>query len=130
MAAVLEVENRRLSDCGKIVQRLVFDWTSDGSGNASVAFSLTGFLLKMITDPAAGGSAPTDNYDITMIDEDGSDVLLDLGLNRDTANTETVYPVQTGATVPVFACGTVTFTVANAGSAKSGRAVAYVLQDV
>lgn len=123
----LNVENRKLTECGKLVQRLVFDWTSTAGGAADLAFSLKGFILKMVTDPTDG---PTDNYDITLIDEDGADVLIAQGADRDTTNTETVYPAQSNGAIPVFHAGNVTFTVANAGNAKSGRAIFWVVESL
>jgi hypothetical protein len=82
----------------------------------------------MITDP--GATAPTDDYDITLVDEDGIDALAGAGANRDTTNTEQVYPVASNAKVPVLLCGTHTFTVANAGNAKVGRAILVIAESL
>lgn len=113
----------------KMIERIHVSWTSDASGNADVAISdLYGYIIKLITDPAAAGSAPTDNYDITLVDEYGSDALEGAGADRDTANTETAFPAKASATVPAFVAGDVTFTVANAGNAKSGVAVFYIVE--
>ena len=103
-------------------------WTSDASGNADVALPMNGWLVKFVTDPSA--TAPTDDYDITLVDENGIDALTGLGANRDTANTEQVYPLVSGAATPIFLSGSHTFTVANAGNAKSGVAVFYVLNSL
>ena len=131
MAGTLTVtrDPRRMPNTNKTVERIVIDWTSDASGNADVSIpGLYGYLLKMVTDP--GSTAPTDDYDITLVDENSIDALAGAGANRDTANTEQVYPVASGAATPVFLCGTHTFTVANAGNAKVGRAVLYVVEDL
>jgi hypothetical protein len=114
----------------KLIQKIKVAWTSDASGNADTSIeNLHGFLVKMVTDPD-GSAAPTDNYDITLVDELGIDALADAGLNRDTANTEQVYPIATGAQTPVLLCGTHTFTVANAGNAKSGVAYLYIVESL
>lgn len=55
---------------------------------------ISGKLLALETNP--GAVAPTDNYDITLEDSDGIDVLEGVGGNRDTANTEKVPIVYSG----------------------------------
>lgn len=113
----------------KHVTKVIVDWTSDADGDADVAIkNLSGWLVKVVTDP--GSSAPTDNYDVTLIDEDGADALQSLCLNRDTSNSESVYTLVTGAATPVLLAGTHTFTVANAGNAASGRAVLYMVESL
>jgi hypothetical protein len=133
MAGTLTVtrDPRQAPNEGRQYERVVIDWVSSSGGAADVSITnLYGFLIKMVTDPAAGGSAPTDNYDITLVDENGIDALAGAGADRDTANTEQVYPTATSASVPVFLCGTHTFTVATAGDTKSGRAVLYIAESL
>ena len=48
------------------------------------------FLCSMETNP--GATAPTDDYDIVINTAGGADLLGGAGANRDTANTEIVYP--------------------------------------
>lgn len=121
---------RRAPNNGKPIERISVAWTSDASGNATGSIeNLYGFCLKLVTDPD-GSAAPTDNYDITLVDENSIDALAGAGADRDTANTEQVYPTASGAQVPAFLCGTHTFTVANAGNAKSGVAVFYVVESI
>lgn len=132
MAGTLTVtHSSRRGEGGKLVKKVHVAWTSDASGNADVAIEgLFGYLLKVVTDPD-GSAAPTDNYDITLLDENGADAAEGLLANRDTANIETVYPFVSGAPTPVFlAGGSHTFTVANAGNAKSGVAVLYILESL
>lgn len=224
---------RRAPNEGKLVERVVIDWTSNGSGNASLAVeNLYGWLIKVVTDPSAidvtevqtitfnnvpdagdfkltygaettnviafsdnaatvqtelrlltglssvtvsgnfttgfvvtfagvTGNAsaltitgntltkalaavtvtvtettpgdnqiPSDNYDVTLVDENSYDVLESAGLNRDLTNTESFYTVAAGAQTPVFLCGTNTITVANAGSGKSGRVCLYIVENL
>ena len=47
-----------------------------------------GRLIKMVTNP--GSPAPTDDYDIVINNQHGTDVLGGRGANRDTANNEEV----------------------------------------
>lgn len=131
MAGTLTVtrDPRRAPNEGKKIERIVIDWTSDASGNADVSIAnLYGWLVKFVTDP--GATAPTDNYDITLVDENSIDALAGAGADRDTANTEQVYPIASGAQTPIFLCGTHTFTVANAGNAKVGQCILYVTESL
>lgn len=98
-------------------------WTSTSGGAVEVKLpEIWGRVVRMVTDPAAGGSAPTDNYDVTLVDENALDVLGGTGADRDTANTEAISP-------GVYLAGQVTFTVANAGNAKAGVAKIYVVRE-
>ncbi len=108
-----------------VTDKITATWTSDASGDATGTIDLQGFLIKVITDPAAGGSAPTDNYDITLV-ADGIDMAGSQLIDRDTANNEMVYPVISGAACPVFLAGSHVFTVANAGNVKGGVAYLYL----
>lgn len=119
---------------GKVrgVRRVIASWTSDSSGNDSGTVKLVGTLVKAVTNP--GSAAPTDNYDITLTDDDGVNVLTACQrtlLDRDTANSEEVYFfVLDGAplaqSVHPVVCGNITVAVANAGSAKNGTISLYL----
>jgi hypothetical protein len=106
------------------VRKIVWAWTSDASGNADLAttYSYDGVIQRLVTVPAGGGSAPTDNYDIVINDGDGLDVLLGAGANRDTANPEQVASASLG----VVAGDRLTLQVSNAGNAKSGTVRLYI----
>lgn len=98
---------------------LTLTWTSDASGDATLVFQMQGAIVRMVTNP--GSTAPTDNYDITLVDPDGVDLLAAEGINRDTSTSEQVFPTNTP-----FHYGDVTFTVANAGDTKDGVCVLYL----
>lgn len=102
--------------------KVVIPWTSDESGNVTEnGVELPGgTLVKMRTDPD-GTDAPTDNYDITLLDADGLDVLGGAGANRDTANVEDAYPAAGTYFRPVIEGGTYYPTIAAAGAAKAGE---------
>lgn len=65
---------------------------ADGSVPNTTLSNLKGYLVKVITNP--GSTAPTDNYDIKLLDaEDATaDALDGLLADRDTANTEVELP--------------------------------------
>lgn len=104
-------------------KKVAFAWTSDGSGDATgtTSAAFDGKIEGLTTIPD-GVAAPTDNYDITITDADGHDVLLGAGANRDTANTEHV----TSASLAAVAGSKLTLTVANAGASKQGTAIVWV----
>jgi arginase family enzyme len=127
---VVETKSPRATPQGKRIDVRTIAWTSDASGDATAALSqLYGFILKLVTVPSAT-AAPTDNYDISLVDENGIDALGGAGADRDTANKEQVAPVLSGGQTPVFLCGDHTFTVANAGNAKSGTVILYIVESL
>lgn len=97
---------------GESVKVSKISWTSDASGNASAAVHLDGEVVRVVTKPTDG---PTDDYDVTILGEDGLDIMAGALANRDTTNAEAVVP-----SARVAHYGYVTVTVANAGNAKSG----------
>jgi len=109
------------------VKKIGFAWTSeDGGGDAGKAMKTTtkgysGEILRLVTAPS-GAVAPTDNYDIRILDEDGTDVLMGAGANRDTVNTEQVLASSLGC----VANDKLTLSIENAGDAKEGTAYLYI----
>jgi hypothetical protein len=83
----------------KVVVSFIAD-AADGSIPDTSLTNLAGYIMKIVTNP--GATAPTDNWDFVLNDSDGVDVLGGAGANRDTANSEQVYPTISGATIPVW----------------------------
>lgn len=119
--------------CG--VSKVIVDWTSDDTTGAvsGTTRKIVGRLIKGVTDP--GATAPTDNYDIAITDEESVDVLAACQstlANRDTANSEQAYflILDTAATPlaqslhPVV-CDKLTIAVTNAGNSKVGQLILY-----
>ncbi len=88
-------------------------WTSSDTGAATGTAYIDGAIVRVVTNP--GGTAPTDDYDLTIIDSDGVDLLAGEGANRDTSTSEQIFPTNTP-----FHNGIVTVTIANAGDTKDG----------
>tara|TARA_Y100000310_G_scaffold309531_1_gene353716 strand:+ start:3901 stop:4260 length:360 start_codon:yes stop_codon:yes gene_type:complete len=103
-------------------KKIVFAWTSSagGAADATTTERYDGKIVGLTTDP--GAAAPTDDYDVVITDEDGHDVLLGAGANRDTANTEHV----DGDSLAAVADSVLTLAVTNAGNAKGGEAIVWV----
>jgi hypothetical protein len=78
---------------GPILQELVFTCTANAAGGTYSSLTtrrdIHGIILMAISDP--GTATSTDNWDFTLT-EDGADILGGQGSNRDTANTERIFP--------------------------------------
>jgi hypothetical protein len=120
---------RKGQNGGKIIERISVAWTSDASGNATGTITnLYGWLVKVVTTP--GAAAPTALYDITLIDENNFDSAQNKLADRSATVVEEIYPLTTGSAIPVLLVGTYTFTVANAGNAKNGTCVLYMVESL
>ena len=98
------------------VRRINFSVVADAAAATipdTVLPKFQGRLLALHTNP--GATAPTANYDITLIDGDGLDRLQSVGLNRHTTSSEQVPVVYTSTSVnpPVSVDETLTLTFAN-----------------
>jgi hypothetical protein len=114
------------ADVGLGIQRIDCAWTSDASGDVSGhAFAVpTGMLLQVKTVPD-GTTAPSDNYDLTVVDGDGADLLGGSGADRDNAKAEIIAPLLGDSTTQnqrplVDGTDTLDVVVANAGDTKKG----------
>lgn len=119
------------------VKKVLVSWTSDSATGAvsGTTRKIVGALIKGVTDP--GATAPTDNYDIAITDEEGVDILTSCIAastlaNRDPANTEEVYFFLKNAddsplSMPAYpvVCDALTVAVTNAGNSKQGQLILY-----
>ncbi|MFA6204345.1 MAG: hypothetical protein WC710_14300, partial [Gallionella sp.] len=105
------------------LQKIKWSWTCDSAGAYSEASTVrpNGMIYRLVTIPTDG---PTDAYNVTILDADGVDVLNSQGLNRATATTEQKGPSDG---LGVVKSSLLTLTIANAGDAKSGTVILYVL---
>ena len=102
------------------VKVITLTCTADSSDGSYPATALTGIprdgrggrLLQIITDPS-GDTAPQDNYDITITDSGGADLLLGVCANRDTANTELAVINTNGAHSVYAGTDTLTLNITN-----------------
>ena len=111
---------------------LTFAWTTTSTGTASDVTASTikdqiagKYVVMAVTSPDAT-DYPDDNYDIVVTDENGADIMGDVLLNRDSANTEQATPHIGALYGPRPIAGAITLTVTNAGSGKSGTTVLYL----
>lgn len=112
------------------VRKITWAWTTDSANGAIVdsttagevnktTHKYTGQIARLITNPT---DSPTDNYDVTILDDDGYDVLMSGGLDRDTANTEQVNASSLG----VCLNSQLRLNIATAGNSKSGVVILYI----
>jgi len=108
------------------VKRIKFAWVSDdttGVASGTTTFSVDGQIHRITTDP--GATAPTADYDITLKDDTGVDVLQGLAADRHTSNTEDVNVVYSSTSVHPLVKSPLTLAVTNAGNSKVGDLYVY-----
>jgi len=115
----------RIGAVRDIVATVTFD-SGDGSFTATAIPSFSGELATLRTNP--GSTAPTANYDVTLVDADGVDRLQGVGANRHTTNSEEVQVVYSGtAAHPACVFGeTLTLTIANNSVNSAGTVIRLV----
>jgi len=108
---------------------LEFDYTADSSGATvsptASSGTATGYVFMVVTDP--GSPAPTDDYDVALLDGDGADILGGAGANRDQADSEQITPAIGGAYAPRFVNGALTLQVTgNAVNSAQGKVKIFI----
>src|SRR5574343_825400 len=105
------------------LQKIKWTWTCSSAGSYSEASTkrYNGSVQMLITIPTDG---PTDDYDITITDGDSVDVLAGQGADRDTTTTE--YKKATDG-LGFVKSSLLTLNVSNAGDAKSGTVILYII---
>lgn len=106
-AAATLVENGITDYRGFSIHDLTLTMTSIGA--APMTYEVNGIVIAVETDP--GTTAPTDNYDLTITNARGADIMGTALNNRDTANTEIACPTLGYASeVPTFGLLTINAT--------------------
>ena len=89
---------------------------SDGSYPATALSNIPhgeigGRLLQIATDP--GSTAPQSNYDVTVTEAGGADLLLGVGANRHTSSSEVAIIESNGASAVYAGTDTLTLNITN-----------------
>lgn len=100
-------------------------WVSTAGGIVTAILkNLGGRLLRMSAFPDAGNTQPTNEYDVTLIDNTTEDVLGTAGANLSNAAVVSEAPMLTGSKAlsdgPMVCHGPLTLNIAAAGAAKGG----------
>lgn len=128
-AQVVEITEDYIAEQYRL-KKIKWAWTSDSVTGAIVDATAagqinkttnkySGEIVRLITNP---GNSPTDNYDVTILDDDGYDVLMNGGADRDTANTEQVLASSLGVCVDTH----LRLNVASCGTSKTGEVILYI----
>ncbi len=119
---------------GKEVNVVIVDWvgdSADGSVPNTMINGLYGFLVKAVFNP--GSTAPTSNYDIALGDPEDTalDAAATLFNNRHTTASEQVYPLISGAAIPLFLAGNYQFQLTNNSvNSATGRMILYLIENL
>lgn len=107
------------------IKKVVFDWTSSAGGAADATTEQfhTGRIIYAAQLPDSGGDQPTDQYDVTVVDADGVDVLKGLGANL--SNAAGTYKADSDGLGAVVE-SQLTLAVTNAGNAKGGKVILFI----
>ena len=101
---------------------------SDGTVPDTTLNDMCGYIMKIVSNP--GSTAPTDNWDFVLNDSDGVDVLGGAGANRDTTNSEQVYPTVSGAAIPIWLpYGSYTLVISGNSNASATGTITIYLAD-
>jgi hypothetical protein len=110
-------------------------WTAGAGGAVTpVAFpgplsaNLQGrYIVEVITIPGAGAAAPTDQYDVTLIEPYTTDVMGGTLLNRSDTATERARPLPDPTKYSGLIPGVLTFTlINNTNASATGMAVLFI----
>jgi hypothetical protein len=112
----------------RTVNTMTADWTASSSGVVPSLDSETvsGEILRAVFNPDSGATAPTNNYDVTLTDADGIDILAGQGANQSSGTVASIVPAETMLTgntsgaAPFAVNGPLTLAVANAGASNGG----------
>ena len=118
------------------VQRVVLAWVSDGSGNVSGILTtkrILGKIARVVFVPGTGSLQPSGSYSVTLLDENGIDLLSGQGASLSNSSATEVAPgcpmkdgTTTTTTWPAIN-DKLQLTVSGAGSGKAGTVVVYVI---
>lgn len=121
------------SGSAKRCEVVSIDWTASSTDGSLpvLQVALSGWLVKVVTNP--GSVAPTANYDIDLADPNDANLSATGTLlnNRHTTTTEQVYPVISGAVVPIFLAGTYGVTITNNSvNSATGNITFYMVDSI
>lgn len=124
MTLTYEEASDRETSIGSPVSIIIWSFISDAAGDASEQTKkVSGKVKRMVTNPD-NTDTPSANWDLTITDEDGVDILEGEGANRDPAGAGTSEGYA--FTISELIASKLTFTVANAGAAKKGVVKLYL----
>jgi hypothetical protein len=124
MTLTYEEATDRETPIGSPVSIIIWSFISSAGGAATEQTKkVSGKVKRIVTNPD-NTDTPSANWDLTITDEDGVDILEGEGANRDPAGAGTSEGIA--FTISELIASKLTFTVANAGNAKKGVVKLYL----
>ena len=105
------------------LKKIAWTWLSTDAGvvtGSKTTNKYTGDIVRLVTDP--GVTAPTAAYDITILDDDGVDVLIGAGADRSATLTEQVNASSLGYIYDTC----LSLEILHAGDSKIGVVYLYI----
>lgn len=96
-------------------------YTMSTTGTATTTTAIKGRVIAVETNP--GTTAPSDNYDLTINDSNGADIMGGALTNRDTANTEMAIPLVGALAAPLGIPVDSVLSIISSGNTQSGATV-------
>ena len=115
------VENSITDYLGFSVHNLTLTMDSGGATAEAMSYAINGTIIAVDTNP--GTTAPTDNYDMTITNTDGVDIMGGALANRDTANSERAYPLASAVVVEPPNTGILTINIASGSNTATDPTV-------
>jgi hypothetical protein len=107
-------------------RKMTIPWESNASGAATVVIDVAsyrgGHAHGAIMSPGTGGAQPSLNWNATLTDPEGMDVLNGKGLSLNNA-ADTVWNPSDLGYRPI--CGNLTLNITSAGNTKQGRVILF-----
>lgn len=113
----------------KPITKIAIAWVADGSGNVDVTSTqkVSGLIARCVTVPDSGGTQPDNLYDVVINDDNGVDVLVGGGTDRNETNAEQFAPLLSTYASVIVADTTLTIVVSNAGADNAGTLNLYMI---
>lgn len=111
----------------RTMKRMCVYWTVSASGGVNgVTAPISGIIERYMIVPDSGATGPTNLYDMTLVDDDGMDILNGQGANlgsNTTYKTHAQYGVTNGLPIAVDDGSGLYLSVTNAGPENAGHLV-------
>jgi len=98
---------------------------SAGTFTCDTPIDITGWIHEVETDPAPSTPQPDDNYNITLKNSNGRDVMGGALASRDETNTEMVKPIVNSIWQKAWNEGPLSIAVTAAGNSKEAELLIY-----
>ena len=103
-----------------VPKKITFAWDGTTVDGTTTNY-YNGTILLVATVPGTAGDQPDDNYDLTLENADGVDMLAGQGANRDETNTEFI-----SSGMGAFTAEKIVLSITNAGAGGEGTVYVWI----